>query len=329
MYSDLCAYPLTPPLAEFVLSGAGINNRTVGIRSGAGDFIWKVYQTHADPAAIRYEHRLLTWLAQRDLSFAVPAPMRTVDGDTLVFTAGGWGALFPLIPGAPPDQGQIESIRAVGAALGELHCALAEYPPEPRPHVHGYGDLRHVHPAIPDPLALTPAELGLPATPELVDLLARWRADMAELDEFTRRVYVHLPRQLTHGDYVPANTLFHAGRLTAILDFDLAQPDARAIDIASGLEFSLRIWERRDPLPFGAAFWQGYTRWVTPTNAEIAAIPGLIRLRDAVSAIWWLGRGLVAGDVSGGVRRLRDMQVTKEWMRQNDAEMMRMMRMIR
>lgn len=325
MYSDLSAYPLTPPFTAFALSAAGINNRTLGIRSGEGDFVWKVYQTHTDPAAIRYEHRLLTWLAGRELSFAVPAPLPTTDGDTLVATPDGWGALFPRIPGAPPDHGQIEEIRAVGAALGELHCALIEYPLEPRPHVHGYGDLRHVHRAIPDPFALTPADLGLPTAPDLVDLLARWQADLAELDEFTRRVYVHLPHQMTHGDYVPANTLFHADRLTAVLDFDHTQPDARAIDIASGLEFSLRIGERDDPLAFGAAFWLGYTRWVQPSADEIAAIPTLICLRDAVSALWWLGRGLVDGDVSRGIERIREGMSMKQWLRENEDEMIKMM----
>jgi homoserine kinase type II len=199
---------------------------------------------------------------------------------------------------------------------------------EPRPHFHGYGDLRHVHPAIPDPFALTPADLGLPAAPEIVDLLARWQADLAELEEFSSVLYVHLPQQMTHGDYVPANTLFHADRLTAILDFDMAQPDARAIDIASGLEFSLRIWERRDPLAFGAAFWQGYTEWVQPSADEIAAIPLLIRLRDAVSAIWWLGRGLVDGDISRGVERIRDMTIIKRWLEENDDGMISLNRLV-
>jgi Ser/Thr protein kinase RdoA (MazF antagonist) len=122
---------------------------------------------------------------------------------------------------------------------------------------------------------------------------------------------------MTHGDYVPANTLFHEERLSAILDFDMAQPDARAIDMATGLEFSLRLWERADPLPFAAAFWQGYRRWVQPTAAEIAAIPTLIRLRDAVSAIWWLGRGLAQGTVEGGLARLRDQQITKAWLHEH------------
>jgi homoserine kinase type II len=288
-------WPLTPPVTEFAPAGKGINNRTTGIRTGNGDFIWKNYQTHADPEAIRYEHRLLTWLSGRGLSFAVPAPIPTCDGDTLVADEEGWSALFALIPGQPPDHNHLGQIEAVGAGLGELHRALAAHPLERRPDFHGYDELSRVHPAIPDPLRLTLRDLGLPDIPPNADLLAWWRDEVAELHEFTQTVYPQLPHQMTHGDYVPSNTLCDGERLAAILDFDMAQPDARAIDIATGLEFSLRPWERDDPLPYGEAFWRGYTRRIQPTDAEMAAIPMLIRLRDAVSTIWWLGRDLTNG----------------------------------
>jgi homoserine kinase type II len=283
---------LTPPVTEFALAGSGINNRTTGIRSGDREFIWKHYQTHADPEAIRYEHRLLTWLSRRNLSFAVPAPILTCDGDTLVAGAEGWSALFALIPGQPPDHNHLGHIEAVGAGLGELHRTLAVYPLERRADFHGYGELCRVHLAIPDPLGLTPHDLGLPDAAPYADLLTWWRDEVAELHEFTQTVYPQLPHQMTHGDYVPSNTLCNGERLAAILDFDMAQPDARAIDIATGLQFSLRPWERDDPMPYGEAFWRGYTRWIQPTDAEMAAIPMLIRLRDAVSTIWWLGRDL-------------------------------------
>ncbi len=325
-------YSLSPPFTEFRLAGVGLNNRALGIRSAEGDFIWKIYQTHADPATIRYEHRLLAWLDRRDLSFAVPSPVRTQSGDSLVPTPQGWGALFKLLPGEQPDRRCIDHVRAFGAALGELHCALVTCPRRARPGLHGYAALRHVHPAVPDPFALTPTDLGLPATAGLRDLLARWRHEAAELDEFTRRSYARLPWQMTHGDYAPGNILILNNRVSAVLDFDMAQPDARAIDIAAGLKFSLNLQHRvenssgeghmnrdqPDPLAFGAAFWQGYTEWVRPTDAEIAAMPHLIRLRDAVSTIWWLGRGLMDGDVSAGIRRMNDLMMTKEWLTEND-----------
>lgn len=317
----LAAYDLAPPVVVFTPAGAGINNRTIGIRSGDGAFIWKTYQTHDDPEAIRYEHRLLTWLGQQDLSFAVPAPIPTRSGDTLVASADGWKALFVQLPGGPPDHDRIDQMEAVGAALGELHCTLSAYPPEQRPHFYGYGALRQVHPHLPDPFHLGPAQLELPEEAPYVEWLAWWRDEMAELAEFTEHVYARLPHQMTHGDYVPSNTLVHAGQLTAVLDFDIAQPDARAIDMAMGLEFTLRIWERTDPFAFGAAFWRGYRRWVQPTAAEIAAMPTLIRLRDSVSTIWWLGRGLAAGTVEKEIWRIEDQRKMKVWLEANEQQL--------
>jgi hypothetical protein len=48
---------LTPPISAYALPGQGINNHTVGIHTGAGDFIWKLYQTtvpdEIDPWQIR------------------------------------------------------------------------------------------------------------------------------------------------------------------------------------------------------------------------------------------------------------------------------------
>jgi Ser/Thr protein kinase RdoA (MazF antagonist) len=41
-----------------------------------------------------------------------------------------------------------------------------------------------------------------------------------------------LPRTLIHGDFNAGNLLFRQGRLTGLLDFDHARPDARAADLA-------------------------------------------------------------------------------------------------
>ncbi len=61
--STLANYDLRPPVELFPLGSQGMNNTTVGVRTGDGDFVLKTYQTHADPTTIHYEHRLLEWLA--------------------------------------------------------------------------------------------------------------------------------------------------------------------------------------------------------------------------------------------------------------------------
>jgi len=48
-------------------------------------------------------------------------------------------------------------------------------------------------------------------------------------------------QKVIHGDFTPSNTLHAGGRLTGIIDFEFAGPDARAMDVASGLYFCLRV----------------------------------------------------------------------------------------
>lgn len=320
----LAAYDLAPPVTVFALPAVGTNNRIRGVRTGAGDFVWKLYQTFDDPAPLRYEARLLDWLAGQPLSCAVPAPLPGRSGDTLYPTDGGWQALFPLLPGERPDHRDLAQVAAAGAGLGELHGVLARYPAMPRPNIPSYGDLDRIHPAIPVPEALTSRDFGLSSEPAGDHLLPWWRDHLRRLRTFIAGPYRALPWQMIHGDFALSNTLFRAGRLTAILDFEFASPDARALDIGSGLEFTLRYWDgaTADKLwPIAAAFCRGYARHNTLTAAEIAAIPQLIRLRDTVSTLWHTGQRLVRGRGGRNRSSLEHLRGTARWLEAHEREL--------
>jgi Ser/Thr protein kinase RdoA (MazF antagonist) len=126
--------------------------------------------------------------------------------------------------------------------------------------------------------------------------------------------YRSLPQQVIHGDYGPGNTLADTGQLTAILDFEMALPDARAMDVAAGLTFSMRPWENPRPLEMAAVFLQGYREWVQLTPAEVAALPWLMRLRNAVSVLWRLGQGLTTGDATPGLQRIEEARWFSQWL---------------
>lgn len=151
----LTAYALVPPVTPFALGHAGLNNTNVGLRTGAGSFVARAYASpsYADPAAIAYEQRLLTWLAARELSFAMPVPLPTRGGALCCRGPHGWGALVAH----RPRDGEL-----LGAALGELHAALRHYPPAPRPGRPLFDTLFRFPGPHRDPLALVPAHLGLP-----------------------------------------------------------------------------------------------------------------------------------------------------------------------
>ena len=318
------AYTLTPPVEVVALDGTGGKNNLVRVaRTRAGQYLWKRYLTNADPARILAEHRLLTWLAGAGLPFAVPIPIPARDGATLTSLSGsaGWHALFAWLPGGPLDRDDPAVIAALGAALGELHGALARLPANLRPPLTPYGELAHVHPRIPDPFALTPTDLGLPDASPYREQLAAWRAILAGLRAFIDGTYRTLPWQVIHGDFSPGNALAEGARITALLDFEFALYDARAIDLASGLYMVTRTWawEPAASLAMVTAFCGGYARTGRLSPDEIAALPRLMILREALSATWWLGRALAAGDVRPLLSRFDEMQGLVAWLDRHGA----------
>jgi len=318
----LADYDLQPPVHLFALPDArGINNRIRGVRTGAGTLVWKTCLAHRDPTAIRYEHRLLAWLAAQTLSFATPYAMPTRVGETLLRTPNGayWQALFTYLPGDHLDLNDPALIESFGAALAELHGALRRYPMDAVPGMAGYTALGQIHPAVPDPYALTRDELAEGADAGSDDVRGRWHALLDATRAFIDGPYHTLPRQVIHGDVGPSNAFAHGGHdrhIAAIFDFEFAMPDARAIDVASGLTHVMRLWERDDAtaLAMARCFARGYRRTGGLTTEETAALPQLMLLREVVGTIWWAGQNR-AGTPQKSTGRIADMERLVAWLR--------------
>lgn len=316
---ELQHYDLVRPVTTFALPAAGTNNTTLGVRTGAGRYVLKRYAVPHGAAGLRYQHDLLTWLQGRGLSFALTAPVATAAGATWLHDGAGYSALLPLLAGERPDHGNPAHMEAVGAALGELHRALRAYSAAPRPGLPGFGDLAAIHPRIPHPETLTPADLGWRSNRSAAELCSWWRAEYRETSRFTRDTLPLLPRQVIHGDFAPSNTLYHRNRVSAILDFEFALPEIRVLDVASGLKYSMRIWERDDPWINGAGFSRGYARFVSLTEREISALVEVTILRDTVSVIWHYGRALAQGRPPER-ERLEEMRHSTTWLKAHRSE---------
>jgi homoserine kinase type II len=310
-------YDLIPPVELFALGAQGVNNTTRGLHTGGGDLIWKTYTAHSNADTLLYEHHLLAWLDAQGLPFAVPIPLATRRGTTLLPSAVGTQALFSKLPGALPHPGNPYQARAVGTGLAQLHRVLRTYPATPRPGMSAYGDLERVHVRISDPFTLTAADLGLPNTPENAKLLEWWHDELAALRSFIVGPYRALPWQVIHSDFSPANTLFENEQLLAILDFEFASPDARVMDVAAGLVFILRIWEGEPHWEAAQAFLDGYQRVIPLEAGERVALPWLMRLRNVTAAIWWFGRDLETGVVDNIPVRITEMHQTVSFLEQN------------
>jgi homoserine kinase type II len=290
--SWLRAWPLPEPVAVRATT-SGINNRTWFVDAPQGGWVLRHYQNTADPARVLYEHAILRALGDRSLPFGVPAPVPAHDGGTLVrLPDGDLVALFPLLPGEPPDRRSPAHVRACAAALGHLHAALASVDAGPPPGSHAtYGEVERIHPHVPDPWSIA-GDLGLPP-----DRSARLAAVLARVRGAAPSLYAELPAQLCHNDYSPGNTLQVGGRTSAVLDFEFAGPDLPALDVATGWYWSAGpTWGDGRELETAGWFLDGY-RSVAPIGPAVAAaMPVLALLHRTAGLVHWLGRSRAGRD---------------------------------
>lgn len=282
MAIDLSAWRLPEPIV-LGATGGGINNRTFFVDAGDSSYFLRIYLNTADPQRVRYEHALLRALREQPLPFGVPRPVPTTAGDTVALLPDGrLAALFERLPGEAPAERGVEYTRACGRALAQLHAALRaiDLPGPPDPVT--FGALERIHRLVPDPWSLGEEPVRR--------ILARLRGVIPSL-------YAELPTQLCHNDYGAGNTLQVDGRLTAVVDFEFAEPDLRAIDLVPGWYFTMiRASDAAEQLARVAAFFEGYREAGELTPAEARAMPDLARLVLATALVHWVGRDRAGTD---------------------------------
>jgi homoserine kinase type II len=332
--SLLAAYDLMPPVSTFALEHAGMNNVNTGVRTGDGEFVLRVYESlsYQDPASIAYEQAVLLWLAEQRLSVAVPLPLLTRDGRPSFQGPGGRTGLAPKLPGVPLmleyRAGRLSGAAAselLGAATGELQAAMARHAPTDRPGRPLYAELfEFCRPQL-DALTLRPEHVGL--EPAEHEALFGWlREESAKLQPFVDGPYRRLPTQLCHNDVTQNNILVEQGDVTAVLDFEYVTTVPRALDFITGLRVAMPYWQNPEPWAEARAYCQSFARWVTLTEAEIAAIPDLLRLRSAITALWWIGRAGATGTVGPLVNRLERVKEIWDWLLVAEAPLMAVVR---
>jgi Ser/Thr protein kinase RdoA (MazF antagonist) len=139
---------------------------------------------------------------------------------------GHFWSLAPFLPGDPPSvEDSIAEQRARGRLLAEFHADLAR--------LHGFGQRgmwRRCEQILGDPTIdhlLTEHER---TRPEEIRIL-RWHLDRARARVAGLRLHSR-PGMVIHGDFTTWNLRFENGRLSGILDFELAHWDHRIGDFA-------------------------------------------------------------------------------------------------
>lgn len=314
MDAILDAWQLPRPRTVTKAEG-GYQNTTLFVSCDGGEFVLRVYSNVVDPARQRFEHELLQKLASAELSFAVPRPLPSDDGDTLRVIDGRLAVLFARIPGEtlPKDGGAYlggaaAALAELDAALGPLH-EFAHRPPA------FDGDLTRVHPRV-DDLEGAVSESGV--DPSRSRALLR---DLERTADVAPLLYSTLPQQITHGDFAFGNTLVRNGRIAGLLDFEHSGLDVRAMDLAVAL---YRFPAYDDALGQCDAFGRAYSSVLPLDPTEILGLPALLELRAGLTLVHWVGRlraGLAAIDE---VRpRAERAQFTYEWVRANGDQLVR------
>jgi len=237
------------------------------VRAGQRRYVLRRFGTWLEPeAGPAWELELVDRLAALGLPVPAPlAPPRTFDGAVYI--------LMPYLPGRALSASSVNdaAYRKLGRRLADYHAVVADLPiPPQRP-----GWTSNVDGA--SPIAGGPERRA-----ELLHALARVDAGMARAFEDAAKaleartlptVFAAAPLIVVHGDFAPWNLRLQGGRLTGLIDFELAHVDVRAADLA---------FARRG---YHDAVVEGYLERATLSAAELAALDGLW-LGGVLSGVW-------------------------------------------
>jgi Ser/Thr protein kinase RdoA (MazF antagonist) len=141
-----------------------------------------------------------------------------------------------------------------GFSLANLHHQLAKFDPQGQfAKLPFWGNLGRIHPQVRDPLAI----------PQLLSLgleeQTRFSYLLQESIETAPHLYITLPIQTIHADYIAPNILVEHDRVVGILDFEFATHDLRLLDYLGSLDqFASFPWKEDRFNDIVQAFSQGY-----------------------------------------------------------------------
>jgi homoserine kinase type II len=251
----------TPRSCKGIAEGVENSNFLVDTTGGSGPgarFILTLYEKRVQAGDLPWFLALMAHLAGKGL--AVPRPIADRHGKALQTLNGRLACLIEFVPGVSVTEAEPEDCRAVGAALGAMHNAVADFTA-----VRG----NSLGPAAWPPLAARCAGRLSEIDAELPGIVAAGLAAVADWPQ-------GLPQGTIHADLFPDNVLLLGGRVTGLIDFYFACTDALAYDYAVTHAAWCFSADGRLYLPARAgALAAGYAEARAVGEAELAALPRL------------------------------------------------------
>lgn len=299
---------------------SGANNTTRFIAVNDKDYVLRIYETHQDEAKVKYEHSVLLALKDLPLSFSIPVPVLTREGNTLVRTEDGKIAgLFHFLEGENPALDESANLTSFGKTTALLSKALAKVQIENRPVYRPYYEIESAHPRC------SMSDVNRFCTNPSIDF-----ADQAsellviseQLSSFRQSVPAlkQLPHQLVHGDLNASNILVNVdGKVSSVLDFEFVTSDLRVMELAVCLSDFIRPGQD-DSIIFEKikAFLSGYGSAIKLCENEVNVVPILINLRGLDVFIHFLGRYLDGIDSIDTVKQsIQNAALRGSWLKSN------------
>ncbi len=238
----------------------GVENSNFLLHVEAGFFILTLYEKRVSAADLPFFLALMEHLAARGL--ACPQPVKTKNGAMLGMLAGRPAAIVTFLEGVSSRRPTNAQCAALGAALGQLHRAGADFD-STRPNALSLAAWSHLFDLAKDRADEVKAGLSSFIADELAFLEKTWPQD--------------LPRGVIHADLFPDNVLFLGGEVSGLIDFYFACTDFLAYDLA----VCLNAWCFEPDFSFnvtkGMALIEAYQGVRKLTREEIEALPVLAR----------------------------------------------------
>lgn len=238
----------------------GVENSNYLLQTTAGPWILTLYEKRVAPADLPFFMGLMEHCAARGID--CPLPIHARDGGVIRSLAGRPAVIVSFLQGMSPRRVEVAHCEPLGAALGQLHRATADFAMTRANALSLEGWRKLVVQARPDADRVAPG-LGDEILRELDHLAAHWPRD--------------LPAGVIHADLFPNNVFFLDGRLSGLIDFYFACNDFLAYDVA----VCLNAWCFEPDFSFNATkarrLVSGYERIRPLGPEERAMLPLLAR----------------------------------------------------
>ena len=307
----------TANAAELSPTTGGVNNivQYVTLPNGERELL-RIYNNGCDAKRVQFEHGILQQLNQVELSFQVPdfLPSKEDPSQTMVRLSNGADAcMCKIIPGTLP---KLTCAKDLGRAAGELNVALKKHVEMDQSlcNTAPYWKMYDVHHAVSKENFIE--TMKGPLFDDVRDATDAMLEETLKITERCETSYQSLPVQLIHGDLHYDNVLVQNGKVTALLDFEFAAYDWRAMELAIGL--SKYAGEEPDAMPYFDDYIDGYATTGQLTRPEAEAIPDLINLRILSNIVYFVGRHIAAeDDISSITTRIENYARRVEWVKSN------------